>query len=69
MMVTLVAICFLVSLLNHFGVINLLTNGKLGSPSAAQIQREKEASEAAAKASAAAAKAAIPAPSTNAPAK
>lgn len=69
MMVTLVVICFLVSLLNHFGVINLLTNGKLGSPSAAQIQREKEASEAAAKASAAAAKAAIPAPSTNAPAK
>lgn len=69
MMATLVAICFLVSLLNHFGVINLLTDGKVGSPSAAQLQREKEASEAAAKASAAAAKAAIPAPSTNAPAK
>lgn len=69
MMVTLVVICFLVSLLNHFGVINLLTNGKVGSPSAAQIQREKEASDAAAKASEAAAKAAIPVPSTNAPAK
>jgi hypothetical protein len=66
---TIVAICFLASLLNHFGLIHKWTDGKYGTRSAAEIRREKdEAERAEATAKAAAAQAAAAA-LTNAPAK
>jgi len=59
---TLIAICFLASLLNHFGVIHRLTEGKYGSRPASEIKRENEAKEAAAKASVSTADTNAPAP-------
>ncbi len=63
-----VLVCFVVSLLNHFGLIYRLTDGTVGSLSAAQIQREKDNAKAQ-EAKDAATKAATTATSTNAPAK
>ncbi len=42
---TIIAVCFLASLLNHFGVFYKLTDGKYGDRSAAEIRREKDESE------------------------
>jgi hypothetical protein len=63
---TVIAVCFLVSLLNHFGVINSLTDGKFGSEAAWVVKKreeEKKKLEAEAKA------AATSVTDTNAPAK
>lgn len=39
---TIIAVCFLVSLLNHFGVINSLTDGKFGSEAAWVVKKREE---------------------------
>ena len=66
---SIVVVCFLISLLNHFGVIYKLTDGNLGSRSAAEIRREKEKTQEELKTKEAAAKAGLTLPETNAPAK
>lgn len=68
MMGTLVVICFIVSLLNHFGLIHMLTDGKVGSMPAAQIQQEKDKAKVQ-EAKDAAAKATTSVTATNTPAK
>ena len=66
---TVIAVCFLVSLLNHFGMIHKWTDGKYGNRSAAEIRREKEALEKQENAAKAAAASAATVQTTNAPAK
>lgn len=63
-----VLVCFVVSLLNHFGFIHQLTGGLVGTKPAAQVQLEKDQAKAQ-EAKDAAGKAAAPVISTNAPAK
>ena len=64
-----VIICFTISLLNYYGVIYSVTDGKLGSRPAAEIRREKEKAQDDIKAKEAAAKTGLTLPETNAPAK
>ena len=64
-----VILCFIISLLNYFGVIYKVTDGKVGSRPAAEIRREKEKAQDDIKAKEAVAKTGLTLPETNAPAK